>query len=217
MKIQILISKNSWAEKYKDIIKKKLSRFSSNIYIFGNHRNLKANFDINIIFSYYKIINEKFLKRSKFNLIPHESKLPAGRGMSPLSWQILQGRKKIIFSLIEATKKIDAGNIYYQKEISFNDALIFSEIKDLQFNSNLKLIIKFLKYYKIKNKSPRNIQQKGKASYFKLRTPKDSELNINKSLKSQFNLMRLCEYNHYPAYFYIKKKKYIIKLDKHKK
>ena len=67
MKIQILISKNSWAEKYKDIIKKKLSRFSSNIYIFGNHRNLKANFDINIIFSYYKIINEKFLSLASTN------------------------------------------------------------------------------------------------------------------------------------------------------
>ena len=97
MKIQILISKSSWANKYKYEIRNKLKDFSNNIIFLKNHNNLKKNYDLNIIFSYFKIIPKKFLARSKINLIPHESKLPKGRGMSPLTWQILENKKKFFF------------------------------------------------------------------------------------------------------------------------
>ena len=70
MKIQILISKNSWANKYKDEIRNKLKDFSNNIIFLKNYNNLKKNYDLNIIFSYFKIIPKKFLSRSKINVIP---------------------------------------------------------------------------------------------------------------------------------------------------
>ena len=116
MKIQILISKNSWANQYQNLILKRLNKFSKSKKIFNDHNNLKKNYDINIIFSYFRKIPEKYLKYSKFNLVPHESDLPKGKGMSPLSWQILENKKKIYFSLIEATSKIDGGLIYYKKK-----------------------------------------------------------------------------------------------------
>ena len=56
MKIQILISKNSWANKYKNLIKLKLKKYSNTIKFFNKHQNLKKKYDINIIFSYFKII-----------------------------------------------------------------------------------------------------------------------------------------------------------------
>lgn len=214
MKIQILISKNSWANQYIDLIRKKFKKISKNIVIFNNHKKLKNGFDINIIFSYFKIIEKKYLLKSKHNIIPHESNLPFGRGMSPLTWQILNSKKRIIFSLIEADKKIDNGKIYYKKTIKINKDSLFNEIKNKQLNINLNLIYRFIKFYKKNRTAPKTIKQRGKASYFKIRKPIDSKLNINKSIKSQFNLLRVCDDKNYPAFFKIYGKKYIIKLTK---
>jgi len=216
MKIQILISKNSWANKYSSVLTKKLRRYSKNILIVDNHRKIRKNYDINIIFSYFKVINKKFLDRSKYNLIPHESDLPKGKGMSPLSWQLLKKKNKIVFSLIEAGEKIDAGKIYFKKKVYFKNDLVFNEIKAIQFNQNLNLIEKFISYYKRNKTSPKSKLQIGKSTYYRLRTKQDSKLNVNKSLKSQFNLLRLCDFENYPSFFYMHKKKYLIKMIKTK-
>ena len=100
MKIQLLISKTSWARNYLDTIKKDLSKYCRKIHTTHDEKNLKKNYEVNIIFSYFKKISVNYLKRSKYNLIPHESKLPYGRGMSPLTWQLIKGKSKIYFSLI---------------------------------------------------------------------------------------------------------------------
>lgn len=41
MKIQILISKNSWANQYVDLISKKLKTNNENIFVYDNHKKLK--------------------------------------------------------------------------------------------------------------------------------------------------------------------------------
>tara|TARA_E500000178_G_C16897439_1_gene696464 strand:- start:244 stop:894 length:651 start_codon:yes stop_codon:yes gene_type:complete len=216
MKIQILISKNSWANKYTAILKKNLKKYTKNILIIDNHIKLRKNYDINIIFSYFKVINKKFLNKSTYNLIPHESDLPTGKGMSPLTWQLLKNKNKIVFSLIEASEKMDTGKIYFKRKVYFKNDLIFDEIKNIQFYQNLELIKKFMSYFKRNKIAPKSKLQNGKSTYHKLRTKKDSLLNINKSLKSQFNLLRTCDYRNYPSYFYMYKKKYLIKMIKSK-
>lgn len=216
MKIQILINKNSWAQDYKKLIKFKLKKFTKKIIFLNDHKKLKNRYDINIIFSYFKIIEKKYLNKSKFNIIPHESDLPKGQGMSPLTWQILKGKNNITFSLIEASHKIDDGPIYYKRRKIIKADVVFNEIKNIQFETNIALIKKFLNFYKKKGKTPNKSIPKGKKTYFRTRTPKDSKLNINKSLKSQFNLLRLCDTKNYPAFFYLNKKKYFLKLEKKK-
>ena len=183
MKIQILISKNSWAQSYKKIILTSIKKFSKKPIILSNHLNLKKDYDINIIFSYFKIIPARYLKRSKFNIIPHESDLPKGKGMSPLTWQILENKKQIFFSLIEASDQVDSGKIYFKKKINIPKDFIFDEIKKKQLNVNLKLLSRFLKYYKSNKKNPRELKIKSKETFYKKRSPKDSMININKSIK----------------------------------
>ena len=58
--------------------------------------------------------------------------------------------------------------------------------------------------------------QKTKRERFLLSEKKTlhSELNINKTLKSQFNLLRICSNDFYPAFFKHKNNKYIIKIFK---
>jgi len=214
MKIQILISKSSWANAYKKEIFSKLKEFSKSISFLQNHKELKDNYDINIIFSYFKIIPKTYLKKSKVNLIPHESNLPKGKGMSPLTWQILEGKKKIYFSLIEANSKIDNGVVYYKKIKTIPKNFLFDEIKKIQLNENLKLIVKFIKFYKRKNRVPKSKIQIGKSTFYKKRVPKNSEIKIKNSILSQFNLLRVVDNKNYPAYFRVYGKKYILKISK---
>ena len=214
IKIQILISKSSWANAYKKEIFCKLKKFSKSVSFLQNHKELKDNYDVNIIFSYFKIIPKIYLKKSKVNLIPHESNLPKGKGMSPLTWQILEGKKKIYFSLIEANSKIDNGVVYYKKTKIIPKNFLFDEIKKIQLNENLKLIVKFINFYKRKNKPPKSKIQIGKSTFYKKRVPKNSEINIKNSILSQFNLLRVVDNENYPAYFKVYGKKYILKISK---
>ena len=212
MQIQCLISKNSWVDDYyKNLIKIKFSTFSKKISIFNNHKKLKKNYDINLIFSYFKKIPPKYLKFSKFNLVIHGSDLPYGRGMSPISWQILKGKTKIVFTLFEANKEYDRGKYYLKKKINFGNKSLLNEIKMKQFNEMVNLYLSFKKSQKIKLKN-----QTGKSSYFRLRKSKDSKININKSIK-QFNLLRIVDNRNYPAYFIYKNKKFKIKITDYEK
>lgn len=213
MNVTVLISKTSWAQNYKKQIKKKIKKYCKNIKFSSNHKLIRKKNDINIIFSYFKIIENKYLSYSKYNLIPHESNLPLGKGMSPLTWQILKGRTKIVFSLIEAQKKIDSGRIYFKKIVTIPNTYLFDEIKKIQFENNILLIEKFLKLYK-KNKKINGRRQIGKSTFFKIRRPKDHEINIYKNIKSQFNVLRTSDNKYYPNYFKYKKKKYLIKITK---
>ena len=52
----------------------------------------------------------------------------------------------------------------------------------------------------------------GKGSYYKKRLPKDSELDIEKSIKKNFNLLRVVDNERYPSFFYYKGKNFIIKI-----
>ena len=211
MKINILVSKNSWANSYKSEIKKALKKFSKTISFSNNHKKTKKNTDVNIIFSYFRKIERKYLNYSKYNIIPHESKLPSGKGMSPLSWQLLENKNSVFFSLIEAASSFDSGRIYLQKKVIIPKSILFKEIKKIQLSTNLKLIIKFLTKLK-KNKTVDGIKQKGKSTFYRKRSIKDSLINIDKSIKSQFNLLRICDPDNYPAYFKYKNRTYLIKI-----
>ena len=164
--------------------------------------------DICFYLSYEKIVEKKVLKKFKNNLVIHASDLPKGKGWSPLSWQILKGYKKIIVSLIEAEDKVDSGKIYKQLSKNFSGY----ELLD-QMQSSLRELTSKLCNYAIKN-YPQTLKkgklQKGKETFFQRRFPKDSKLNINQSIKKQFNLLRIVDNDRYPAFFEINGHKYYL-------
>ena len=212
MKIHILISKSSWANKFRRDIKEKLSKFSNQISFSSHHRNIRPETDVNIIFSYFRIIPKEFLKRSKFNVVNHGSNLPKGRGMSPITWQILENKQYINYSLISASEDLDQGDIIFKKKIKISKNLLYDEIKKIELDTNLLLLSKFLKQIS-KNKKINFIKQKGKATYYMPRKPKDHAIDVNKSIKSQFNLLRTSDNDKYPCFFKLYGKKYLIKIE----
>ena len=75
------------------------------------------------------------------------------------------------------------------------------------------MIKKFMKIYpKFKT-----IKQKGRSNFLRKRSKKDSELNINKSIKEQFNLMRIANNEEWPLFFKYKNKTYFLKITKEMK
>lgn len=206
-KIAILTSKQSWFFPYAIKFVQILGQHSK---LFTDYKNIANDYDIVFILSYFHIIPEQYLKKHKHNLVVHESDLPKGKGWSPLFWQILEGKKKIPIVLFEASRGIDEGDIYIKDFILFEGHELHDEIRKKQAQKTIELCLRFLEEYDKLNAK----KQKGKSTFYEKRTTIDSELNIDKSLKSQFNLLRIVDNENFPAFFYCRGQKYKINIYK---
>jgi methionyl-tRNA formyltransferase len=200
-------TKNNWI---KNKIKKSFKSSYKYKFFFSENFKRVKNYDVVFILGYTRILKNSFLKNNKLNLVIHESKLPRGKGFAPVQWQILDNKNKIPICIIEAKSKFDSGNIYIKKYFDIKSTDLYDQIRESQGNATVKIIKDFLKYYpKVKSKP-----QKGKSTYFKKREKKNSEISINKSLRSQFNILRISNNDSWPSFFYFKGIKYILKIEK---
>lgn len=114
----------------------------------------------------------------------------------------------MVFTLFSADSKADNGDIYLQKTLFLNGGELYEELREKQADMCVKLCLEFLaKKDKIKPQ-----KQCRAESFYPKRTAKDSELNLSKTLESQFNLLRICDNENFPAFFYKNGKKYILKI-----
>ena len=141
----------------------------------------------------------------------HESNLPKGKGFSPMTWQILAGKKIIPIVLFEADEMIDNGSILLKDSIRLHGHELSDEWREIQGNKTIYLCLKFIKNMK---KIIRFKQKKINESYYPRRNKNDSILDINKTLKEQFNLLRVVDNKNYPAFFKYKNNKYRLKIEK---
>ena len=211
-KVTFLLDKsNLWFEKQLRNYDFKLN----NKYTFKISKNPNKIKNQNIVFplSYTSILPESFLQKNELVLITHPSKLPKDKGFAPLQYQILRNKNKVYMSLILAAKKVDAGPIYFQDSFRLDGTELSDEIRNIQGIQFLNIIKKFLiKYPNVKSK-----KQIGKDNFNKRRYPKDSQLDINKTIKQQFNHLRTNDNELYPSFFHYKGQKYIMKIFKEKK
>jgi methionyl-tRNA formyltransferase len=52
------------------------------------------------------------------------------------------------------------------------------------------------------------------STYYRKRTPADSKLDPERSIKEQFNILRVSDPDRYPAFFIMNGQKYTIRLEK---
>lgn len=175
----------------------------------GSHQDLKRG-DILILLGCEKIVDQSILSLHTYNLVVHESALPLGKGMSPLTWQVLAGESVIPVTLFEAVEELDAGPIYGQTFLQFGGHELVNELRSKQTEATFSLLRGFLASYpEVKGK-----QQEGKESIYPRRKPHDSELDPKKTLAEQFNLLRVVDNDRYPAFFYHLGHKYVLKIQK---
>lgn len=166
--------------------------------------------DISAFISCTKLVSSNGLKKSKSNIVCHPSDLPLGRGFSPIAWEILNNKEELTFTLFEAVEGADEGDIYLKNKVKLNGTELNDELRTIQSSITYDMILKYIQEYP-NNKS---IPQVGESSWYKKRSPMDSEININKTVLEQINLFRIVDNENYPAFFYYKGQKFILTIDK---
>ena len=208
MKITILTDNpKSWIMPYVQELKSHLFEHEV-VHVFNPSQIIGG--DVMLILSCESILNSKILKLHKNNIVVHPSKVPHGKGWSPLAWQVLEGKNSIPVSLFEAVEQVDAGDVYILDHIELEGHELNEEIKDKQGQITIKMILNYLNSYP----NLIGVPQKGDESFYKKRSKSDSELNINQTISEQFNLLRVVDNERYPAYFFYKENKYILKISK---
>lgn len=208
MKIQILCDNpNSWIIPYAIQLKTLLEQLNHEVIFTHKHEEVVSG-EILMLLSCEKLFRN--LNLNKHNLVVHESALPHGKGWSPLTWQIIEGKNKIPISLIEATASVDSGDIYDQEIISLNGTELVDELRIKQGETTINLLLNFVKNYPNNSK----IKQIGEESFYPRRNPEHSKLDINKTILEQFNLFRVCDNKRYPAWFEINGEKFTLKIER---
>ena len=162
--------------------------------------------DILFLISCGDIISPAILEKYKKSLVIHASDLPKGRGFSPHIWDILNDNDSLFVSLIEASKKVDRGDIWKKIELQIPKPFLYEQILEVINSTHIELMDFALA--NLETISPKPQSKDVKATYHSKRTPEDSRLDVHKSIYEQFNLLRVCDKNRFPAFFVINGKKY---------
>ena len=193
---------DAWAQEVSD---------SHNITIVRTRAELTSG-DCLFLISCSELIKAEHKANYRHTLVLHASDLPKGRGWSPHIWDIMQGHEAITLSLLEAEDKVDSGRIWLKRKIAVKKTAIWSEVNHLLFDAEIKLMNEALRNYdEIK---PYQLDVDIEPTYHRKRTPEDSRVEPGSSIADQFNLIRMCDPDRYPAWFEIHGQKYKLVLEK---
>lgn len=206
--IDILTNKTSWMNKHDEKLISELRKMGHKVNMITTKNDLTKG-DIAFFLSCFEIIPQDFLDLHKNNIVVHASDLPSGKGWSPSTWQILEGKNEIPITLFEAVCEMDAGDWYLKDKMILDGTELVDEWQDILGEKIVEMCLKYVKAYP----NMRGISQTGKESVYPRRKPQDSELDVNKTIAEQFNLLRVVNNEKYPAYFEYKGKKYTLKIN----
>ncbi|WPJ97330.1 formyltransferase family protein [Coraliomargarita algicola] len=168
--------------------------------------------DLLFLISCSEIIDREVRDRFKKVLVIHASDLPLGRGWSPHVWQIVEGSENVCVTLLEAEDHIDSGDIWNKIWVAIPVDALWTEINDIIFEAECSLMD-----YAVENFHSIKPTQQNRSippTYYPKRTPADSELDPQKSIADQFDLIRVCDPDRFPAYFSLRGSEYIIRLER---
>ncbi|MFT5622266.1 MAG: methionyl-tRNA formyltransferase [Bacteroidia bacterium] len=175
-------------------------------------RDQLAPGDLLFLISCSEIINVDVRDKFKKVLVIHASDLPKGRGWSPHVWQILEGNDSIYLTLLEAEDKVDSGKIWEKIVIAVSRDALCSEINERIFEAECLLMDFAVEHFN--SVKPKQQDMSLSPSYYSKRTPSDSELDPKKSIADQFDLIRVCDPDRFPAYFQLRGSEYKIRLER---
>ena len=207
IKVTIFTSPNSYFNQYIPLFKKEMADWD---ICFVSDKTQLVSGDVAFYLSCYELIGPKYLSLHKHNIVIHESDLPSGKGWSPASWTILSGNNTLTLSLFEMSSRVDAGDIYFKDTVVLDGTELKDEWQTKIILKKIEMCQKFLKDYLFTKPTP----QSGPESFYPKRTPADCELDINKTIEQQFNLLRIVDNDNYPAFFVLNGIKYKLTIEK---
>jgi methionyl-tRNA formyltransferase len=168
--------------------------------------------DMLFLVSCSELISEKERNGYNHTLVLHASDLPKGRGWSPYIWDLLDGAETLTVSLLEASEPVDSGPIWAKDTFKVGPDWLWDEINEALFAAELKLMS--FAVNNMNSVAPVTQDNNKEITYCPKRTPEDSELDIDKSIREQFDLLRVCDPSRYPATFRIHGHKYKLIVEK---
>lgn len=208
-KISVLVDNDSWILPYADRLVRLLCEKGFNADLVRSAEDIEKGW-VCFLLGCVNIVKDEYLAKNTHNLVVHESDLPKGRGFAPMAWQILEGSNSIPVCLLEASAgEPDAGDIWLRDSIELEGHEVLPAWRHRQGEKTIELCLRFVSEYE----SLAPVKQTGEPSWFKRRRPADSELDPNKSLKSQFNLLRIVDNQRYPAFFEIAGRKILLEVN----
>lgn len=192
---------NKWIEKYQN---------NHQVSLVRSKHELDGG-DILFLISCSELIAKQDREKYTKTLVIHASDLPKGRGWNPHIWEIIRGANEITLSLLEAEDEVDSGDIWKKLKINIPKTALYNEINALIFDAELELMDYAVD--NLKQIKPQKQNNEITPTYYAKRKPLDSEININKSIDEQFDLIRVCDPDRYPAFFYINGRKIILRLE----
>ena len=203
----LLDKKNNWFEPYLNNFDMRSPTHIFKFRISHDPEDIKEQ-DIVFIIGYTQILSNLFLSCNVLNLVVHESNLPVGKGFAPVQWQILEGAHYIPMCLLEATNQVDSGDIVHRFGFELTGLELYDEIRSKQGKATIELIVRFLSIYPNFSRE----KQTGQETFYKRRGPIDGELDIDQTIREQFNLLRVGNNEQWPSYFIYEGKKYLVKI-----
>lgn len=168
--------------------------------------------DLLFLISCSEIVSEADRQPYSKALVIHASDLPHGRGWSPHIWQIIDGATVVTLTLLEAANKVDSGDIWCKQQINVSKDALWDEINRAVFDAELRLMD-----FAVDNfgtiappAQPMHIEP----TYHPKRSLSNSQVDPKKSIEEQFDLIRVCDPDRFPAYFELYGHKYLIRLEK---
>ena len=208
--VNVLVDNDSWILPYAEQLVTTCKEMGLDVTFARNQHQLVQS-DVSFFIGCTQLVSPENLKKSALNLVVHESALPEGKGFAPVAWQILEGKHDIPICLIEASEAADSGDIWLQDSFSLTGSELYHEWGAKQGQATLALCIKFLS----DSQGIIPIKQHGVETFYARRTPRDSELSIEKTLEQQFDLLRTVDNDNFPAFFHHRGKTYKLEISEY--
>src|SRR3989344_7866677 len=210
LRITILVDNpHSWFVPYADRIAERLRGIGHDVVRTAVAAEIPEG-DVAFFLSCELLIKKPVRDRSTHNIVIHGSAVPEGKGWSPLTWSVFEGKNEITVSLFEAEDAVDSGNVYARQTFPLEGHELVDEIRKKDADVMEEMAVRFIENYP----PSEGEVQSGKESFYSKRTAADSELDPQKPLIENFDLLRVVDNERYPAFFKHKGHTYILKIYK---
>lgn len=169
--------------------------------------------DVLFLVSCSQLIGADLRALYRHTLVLHASDLPRGRGWSPHIWALLAGEDHFTVTLLDAEDAVDSGAIWAQREVAVPAHALHHEINERLFEAELALMDEGLSMVAA-GQRPRPQDSDIPPTYYRKRTPQDSEIDPHRSLAEQFDAIRVADPERYPAFFRLHGHTYTLEIKK---
>lgn len=146
--------------------------------------------DLFVVVAYGQILKDELLNIPSLGCINvHASLLPKLRGAAPIHHAILNGEKTTGITIMKLIRKMDAGPIILQKEVSIGDDMIFTELRDELCSLAKPLLYEVILKFK-KNEISLFEQDDSKATYAPKIIKESREINFDNDAQKIYNQIR---------------------------